>query len=268
MTFDPLAAFRCDGKVAVITGGASGIGRASAEALSAVGAKVVVADVNESGAKEVVDEIAANGGTAIAHAVDITDKAAVTELVQRAVSEFGRLDVMANIAGIASESKVIDLSEEQLDKVLAINLKGTIFGCQAALVPMLEQGSGSIINVASASIDVAAPGYAPYAMTKAAIAQLTKTMAIEYGAEGIRVNTISPGATITPFTSRHSYDEDGTFNQEKYDKFVERMKWISPLRMVGEADDQAMIVLYLASDASKWATGQVWRVNGGQAIVS
>ena len=145
---------------------------------------------------------------------------------------------MANVAGIAHEAPVAEITEEDVDRVVAINLKGTLFGCQAAMRAMKESGGGSIINVASASIDIGAPNYGLYAMTKAAVAQLTMSLTWEAGRHGIRVNTIAPGATVTPFTARHAYEPDGTLNQAAYDEFVQRMRNISPLRQVGEAMDQ------------------------------
>jgi 3-oxoacyl-[acyl-carrier protein] reductase len=268
MSDDALSAFRMDGKVAVVTGGASGIGEAASIVLAGAGASVVVGDLNLVGATDTVKQIEANGGTAVAHEVDVTSRADVDALVQRAVDEWGRLDCMANVAGIAAEGPVADITEDEFDRLIAINLKGTLWGCQAAMRAMKELGNGgSIINTASTSIDVGAPGYGLYAMTKAAVAQLTMSMVWEAGPVGIRVNTIAPGTTITPFTSRHAYNEDGSLNQERYDQFVQRMKNISPIKAVGDAMDQAHLILYLASDAGKFCTGQVWRANGGQAIV-
>lgn len=263
---DVFQMFDLSGRTAVVTGGASGIGEAAAETLAAVGANVVVADLNLEGAEATAKRIAAAGGTAVAQRVDITSKADVDAVVDRAMDEYGRVDVMANVAGIAHEAPVADITEEDVDRLVAINLKGTLFGCQAALRAMREHG-GSIINVASASIDIGAPNYALYAMTKAAVAQLTMSLTWEAGRHGIRVNTIAPGATVTPFTARHAYEPDGTINQGRYDEFVQRMRNISPLKQVGEAMDQALLILYLASDASRFCTGQVWRANGGQAIV-
>lgn len=264
---DVLSAFDLSGRVAVVTGGASGIGEATVHTLAAVGAHVVVGDVDEERAGAVAQAVRELGGTAVAQPADVTRRLEVEALVARAVDEFGRLDVMCNVAGVASDGPVLDITEEEFDRVVAINLKGTLFGCQAALRAMQAQGSGSIVNVASASIDLAAPGYALYAMTKAAVAQLTMNMAYEAGRAGVRVNTIAPGATVTPFTARHAYDEDGNLDRERYDQFVERMTRLSPLRVVGEAMDQAYLILYLASDAARFCTGQVWRANGGQAIV-
>jgi len=270
---DVFRAFDLTGRVAVITGGASGIGEAATETLAAVGARVVVADLNLEGAEATAKRIVTSGGTAIAHEVNISSKAEVDGLFDRALDEFGRVDVAANVAGIAHEAPVAEITEEDVERLLAINFKGTLWGCQAALRAMQVTGDdksepgGSIINVASTSIDVGAPTYGLYAMTKAAVAQLTMSMTWEAGPRGIRVNTIAPGATVTPFTARHAYEPDGTMNQERYDAFVQRMRNISPIKQVGEAMDQAYLILYLASDASRFATGQVWRSNGGQAIV-
>ncbi len=265
---DPLAAFDLTGKVAVVTGGASGIGEATAETLAAQGAAVVVADLNLEGATSVAKRIEAAGGSAAPFEVDITSKAANEALADFALDRFGKVHIWLNIAGVAAEGLVADITEEALDRAIAINLKGTVFGCQAGMRAIRATGEGgSIVNTASASIDIGVPNYAMYAMTKAAVAQLTMSMTWEVGRDGIRVNTIAPGSTITPFTSRHAYNEDGTVNQEKYDEFVKRMKGISPLRQVGEAQDQANLILFLVSDAGKFCTGQVWRANGGQAIV-
>jgi 3-oxoacyl-[acyl-carrier protein] reductase len=264
----PMAAFDMTGKVAVITGGASGIGEAACEIIAVQGGKVVVADLNIEGATSVAKRIEEAGGTAAPFEVNITSKDQNEALADFALATFGGVHVWGNIAGIAAEGKVADITETDLDRAISINLKGTVFGCQAAMRAMRTTGEGgSIINTASASIDIGVPGYAMYAMTKAAVAQLTMSMVWEVGRDKIRVNTIAPGSTITPFTSRHAYEEDGTLNQDKYDEFVKRMKNISPLRRVGEAQDQANLILFLSSDAGAFCTGQVWRSNGGQAIV-
>jgi 3-oxoacyl-[acyl-carrier protein] reductase len=130
----------------------------------------------------------------------------------------------------------------------------------------MPQGSGSIINVSSTAIDAPAARYGLYAMTKAAVAMLTKTLALEAGRFGIRVNALAPGSTITSFTLRHLQGAGGEVDQSKYDAFVDRMKKQSPLGTLGEPEDQAYLILYLASDAARWCTGQVWRANGGQAF--
>ena len=260
------AAFDLSGRVAAVTGAGSGIGRATAETLAAAGARVVCGDVDLAAAEETATRIGKDGGMAVAQHMNVASKADVDAFVDRAVSEYGRLDVMCNVAGVAGDGMLADATEEQLDRVIDINLKGVFFGCQAAVRAMTPNKSGSIVNVSSTAIDQPAARFGMYAMTKAAVAMLTKTLAIEAGRQGIRVNAVAPGATITQMTSRHLYGADGTLNQEQYDQFVDQMRKLSPLRVVGEPQDQAWLILYLASDASKFCTGQIWRANGGQSM--
>jgi 3-oxoacyl-[acyl-carrier protein] reductase len=262
-----LSIFDLSGRTAVVTGGGSGIGRATAEVLGGAGANVVLGDVDESAAAETVRSITDAGGKALSQRSDVSSKADVDALVDRAVSEFGRLDAMCNVAGIAGDGLLMDTTEEDVDKLVGINVKGTLFGCQAAIRAMGDQGSGSIVNVASAAIDIPAPTYGLYAMTKAAVGQLTKTLALEVAKQGIRVNTIAPGFTLSGFTTRHLYDDEGNLDQQQYDKFVAQMRKRSPLGLIGEPIDQAYLILYLVSDASRYCTGQIWRANGGQVIV-
>jgi len=257
--------FRLDGRVAVVTGAASGIGRAIAEVLADAGARVALGDLDAAGAQSAAREIAGRGGTALAQRVDVAVRADHDALATLALCEWGRLDVWANVAGVPSDGPLADLSEAELDRVLAINLKGTIFGSQAAVRAMAARG-GSIINVASGAIDLAVPNYGLYALTKAAIAMMSQTLATEVGRQGIRVNVLAPGATLTNFTQRHLKDADGNVVPERLDAFLAAMRSRSPIGLVGEPIDQAWLALYLASDASRFCTGQIWRANGGQTI--
>jgi 3-oxoacyl-[acyl-carrier protein] reductase len=257
--------FRLDGRGAVVTGAASGIGRSVAEVLAAAGAGVVLGDLDVSGAQAAASAIDAAGGRALAQAVDVSRKEQVEALIDRAVAEFGRLDVVCNVAGVPADGPLAQVSEAEFDRLLAINVKGTLFGCQAGVRAMTPRG-GSIINVSSAAIDLAVPNYGLYALTKAAVAQLTQTLATEVGPAGIRVNALAPGATLTKFTERHLRRPDGTLDPQRLEAFVAAMKARSPLGLVGEPLDQAWLVLFLASDASRYCTGQIWRANGGQAI--
>jgi 3-oxoacyl-[acyl-carrier protein] reductase len=258
--------FDIDGKVAVITGAASGIGEATAKVLAAAGAKVVCVDLDEGGAAKTADAITGAGGEATGARCDVAKRSDVESAVDLAVERFGRLDAMCNVAGIPLDVTIADATEDQLEKIIAINQKGTFYGCQAAVRVMTPQGSGSIINVASSGIDVPAKNYGLYAMTKAAVAMLTKTLAVEVGPVGIRVNAIAPGATITPFTERHLVGPDGKINEEYYDRFVAAMKKQSPLGIVGDPEDQAYLIQYLISDAARFCTGAIWRANGGQTF--
>jgi 3-oxoacyl-[acyl-carrier protein] reductase len=260
---DPREAFDLSERVAVVTGAASGIGEASAQMLAGAGATVVCADVNRAGAQGVADAIRTDGGKASAVACDVTVRDDVEALVLRTVDDHGRVDVMANIAGIMHESLVVDTKEEDLDRVLAVNLKGVFFGCQAAARVMVEQGSGSIINMSSGAIDVPRETIVCYAMAKAAVAQLTKTLAVEVGPLGVRVNAIAPGFILTGMTSRHWRRPDGTIDEAIKEEVITPMRERATLGRVGEPDDIAYAVLYLASDAADFMTGQILRPNGG-----
>ena len=255
--------FGLEGRVAVVTGAASGIGRAVAEVFAGAGAKVVLGDLDADGAEAVASAIRAGGGNAVAQRVDVSQRSEVESLVSRSAREFGGLDVICNIAGIPCDGRLEDLDEKAFDRILGVNLRGTLFGCQAAIPLMAKRGGGSIINVSSGAIDLPVAGYGAYAITKAGVAQLTQTLAQEVGARGIRVNAIAPGATVTAFTQRHLKNPDGSLNQAAYTGFISKMESMSPIGKVGEAADQAYLMLYLASDAGRFCTGQIWRANGG-----
>lgn len=255
--------FRLDERVAVVTGGASGIGRAVAEVFASAGAAVVVGDLDAEGAESTAAGIVERGGRALAQRVDVSQRAEVEALVDRAVADLGGLDVLANIAGIPLDVRLEEIGDEDFGRILGVNLYGTLYGCQAAIPAMAARGGGSIINVSSGAIDAPLPVYGPYAITKAGVAQLTASLATEVGDRGIRVNAIAPGATITAFTQRRLKRADGAIDSEAYDGFVDSMRAMSPLGRVGEAEDQAWLALYLASDASRFCTGQLWRANGG-----
>ena len=245
MTADP---FDLTGRVAIVTGAGSGIGRASAALLASRGATVVGADVTGD------------------PPVDVSRKEDVDALVDRTVADHGRLDVMANVAGVMLDSSVADLTEPDLDRIIGVNLKGVLFGCQAAARVMVEQGSGSIVNMASGAIDTPAPNIAAYAMTKAAVAQLTKSLAVEIGARGVRVNAIAPGYVLTWMTARRFTKPDGTVDEAMKEAVAGHMAQMAPLGRVGDPIDIAYAVLYLASDASSFMTGQILRPNGGIAM--
>lgn len=255
--------FGLPGRVAVVTGAASGIGRATAEVFAEAGASVVLGDLDAEAAEAVAKGIRAAGGQAVAQRVDVSQRAEVGSLVARAVREFGGLDVLTNIAGIPCDGRLEDLDEKAFDRILGVNLKGTLYGCQAAIPEMVRRGGGCILNVSSGAIDLPVAGYGAYAITKAGVAQLTQTLAQEVGSYGIRVNAIAPGATVTAFTQRHLKNADGSLNQTAYSGFIAKMESMSPIGKVGEAIDQAWLLLYLASEAGRFCTGQIWRANGG-----
>ena len=222
-----------NGKVAIVTGSASGIGAATVRLMEEAGAKVVGAD--------------------IATGLDVSDRAAVDALVADTATTHGRLDVVANVAGIYNRGEVLSITDEDLDRILAVNLKGTLYMCQAAARVMVDQGSGSIINVASGAVDSGASGTCAYAMSKAAVVQLTRNLATEVGRKNVRVNVVAPGWIDTPMTAAN----------DDYEAMRDMMKAVQPLRQIGQPEDIANTIVFLASDASSFMTGQILRPNGG-----
>ncbi|MFI1166341.1 SDR family NAD(P)-dependent oxidoreductase [Streptomyces sp. NPDC020801] len=251
----PVKAYDLTGRTAFVTGAAGGIGRASAVLLAEAGATVHCADRDTQGLHETAALIKDHGGTALTHPLDVTDRTRLRE----AVESCARLDVMAAIAGIMHSSPVLDTRDEDLDRVLNVNFKGVLYACQEAARVMLAHGTrGSIVTMASGAVDTGGPGLLCYGAAKAAVIQLTKTLATEMGEHGIRVNAIAPGWIRTPMTDRHD-----TRAQAHTESLMARM---SPLGRVGEPDDVAHAVLHLACDASAFTTGQILRPNGGVAM--
>ena len=258
--------FDLSGKVAVLTGVASGIGQATARILATAGATIVGGDIDDAGAQATADEITSEGGTALTVRCDVTKRADIDALVDRAAADFGRVDIMGNIAGIPHNKMVAECTDEEFERVLAINLKSVFYGCQAAIRHMIPQGSGNIVNISSGAIDTPAPTLACYGMTKAAVAMLTKTLATEVGRNGIRVNAIAPGMILTNF-SRHNFtDEKGEIVAERLEQYHKRASAMAPLGRAGEAEDVARSFLYLVSDAAAFITGQIERPNGGVSM--
>jgi 3-oxoacyl-[acyl-carrier protein] reductase len=258
--------FDLSGQVAVLTGVASGIGKATALMLSSAGATIVGGDIDDAGAEATAKEVEGDGGRAVVQHVDVTKRADIDALVDRAQSEFGRVDIMGNIAGIPHNKMVAEVSDEEFERILSINLKSVFYGCQAAIRHMVPQGSGNIVNISSGAIDTPAPTLACYGMTKAAVAMLTKTLATEVGRHGIRVNAIAPGMILTNF-SRHNFtDADGNVIPEKLEQYHKRAGAMAPLGRAGEAEDVARSFLYLVSEAATFVTGQIERPNGGVSM--
>ncbi|HEX7522529.1 MAG TPA: SDR family oxidoreductase [Acidimicrobiia bacterium] len=261
-----LQAYDLSGRVAVLTGGASGIGRATAQSLASVGATAVLGDIDEKGAQDTADGIIAEGGNALAVRTDVTQRTDVDALVERAVGEYGRVDIMANIAGVPHNKMVTEVTDDEFERILAINLKSVFYGCQAAMRVMVPQGSGNIVNISSGAIDTPAPTLACYGMTKAAVAMLTKTLAVEAGPKGIRVNALAPGIILTGFSRHNFVDDTGEVDEEKFQAYKKRFGAMAPLGRVGTPEDIAGAILYLVSDAASFVTGQIIRPNGGVAM--
>jgi 3-oxoacyl-[acyl-carrier protein] reductase len=243
---------RLDGKVAVVTGGAQGIGRAIALGLGGEGARVVVADLQADKARNVADEIRALGTEGHAVEVNVANESAVKRLASATFDRFGRVDILVNDAGVYLKSPVVDMSEEVWDRTIDVNLGGN-FLCSRAFIPsMRRQRSGRIISIASGIAHYGAKEFAAYAAAKAAIIGFVKALAREVGADGITVNAICPGAANTAMPRTHRTEEE----------LMARLR-ANPLGHVLEPEDFAGPVSFLASDAASYITGQAINVNCG-----
>lgn len=241
-----------EGKVALVTGGGRGIGRATAELLAAEGARVAIADVNLAGAEEVASGIEARGGQALALAADVSQPAQVAPMFDAVLTRFGRLDVLHNNAGIFAKAAVDEIELDAWDRLMGVNLRGAFLVAQRALKIMKAQGGGRIVNMGSLGGQVGGVvAGADYAASKAAIACLTKSMAKWGGPYNILVNTVCPGVIDTAMPAQ--------FPPDRLAAMIES----TPLRRMGTADEVAKVVLFLASDLSSFVTGAHIDVNGG-----
>jgi NAD(P)-dependent dehydrogenase (short-subunit alcohol dehydrogenase family) len=249
-----LPRFDVTGQVALVTGAARGLGRAIALALAEAGADVALGLRNAAADSGVTAEVAARGRRVLPVQLDVTDIGQVRAAVDRVVAEFGRLDILVNNAGIAPENPAEHVREDDFDNTLAVNLKGTFFASQAAGRVMIEQGYGRIVNVGSQAGAVALPGESVYCMTKAAIAHLTRCLAVEWGPHGITVNAVAPTFVRTPGTE--SVLADPRFHAD----VVER---IAALHRIGEPIEVAGVVVFLVSPAASLITGETVLIDGG-----
>ncbi len=253
--------FSLHGRTAVITGAAGGIGRQAAITFTQAGANVVIADVGIAGLEETAEMVAAAGGNATVVPTDVSDRDQVNALCDAAITTHGRLDIWANVAGVIRYMNIVDATPEDVEFITKVNLWGTYWGVAAAGRAMTN--GGSIINVSSAGGDMPAPTLSIYAMTKAAVSHLTRCAAVELGANDIRVNAIAPGFTDTPMVQGRWTNADGSINEAERESYTNTRAAQSPLRTIATAEDQSWAMLYLASDASRFVTGQVIRPNGG-----
>lgn len=245
---------RLQGRVALITGGAQGIGRAIAERFAAEGAKIVIIDVVEDKANATVDALKTGGGDALALICDVTDRAQVEQTVQAALDHFGRIDVLCNNAGITRDARLVKMTEEQFDAVIAVNLKGVFNLTQAVAPHMIAQGFGRVITTSSVVGLYGNFGQTNYVATKSGVIGMTKVWARELGPKGITANAVAPGFIATEMVQ--------SVPQEILDRFVKQ----TPVRRLGEPEDIANAFLFLASDEASFVNGAVLSVDGGLVV--
>ena len=248
--------FSLQDQVALVTGAGNGIGRAIAIAFARAGADVAVAGRNPQTLAEVAAEITAAGRRALAWKADVRNVPEVRAMVRQVVETFGRLDVLVNNAALTHRAPSLEVTEEDWDAVLATNLKGLFFCCQAAAAHMIPRRRGQIINVGSIFGIVGRPERAAYSASKAAASQLTRTLAVEWAPHNIRVNAIAPGATRTP-------TREELFGNAAY---LQRLIAQYPVGRVAEPEEMVGAALFLASEASSFVTGQTIVVDGGHTV--
>ena len=242
------------GKVAIVTGGAQGIGKSIATQLAQAGANVVVADVMEEVAKSTAQEISQKGNESISIKVDVSSLSSVEEMVKKTLDKFGRIDILVNNAGITRDALVIRMKEEDWDLVLDINLKGA-FNCIKTISPiMMKQKSGKIVNIASIVGIIGNAGQANYSASKGGLIALTKTCARELASRRINVNAVAPGFIQTSMTERLPA------------QVKEKLSSQIPFGEIGKPEDVANAVLFLVSEKASYITGEVIRVDGGMAM--
>lgn len=251
---------RVDGKVTVLTGAASGIGRASSKLLAAEGARLVIGDIDAAGGEAVAQEIRDAGGACRFQRTDVRSYDEVAALVASAVEERGRLDVIVNDVGVAIGGAAGEMGEDDWNAVIDVNLSGVWRGMRHAIPAMLASGGGSIVNISSVQSLVGFLGWSGYAASKGGINALTQQAAVEYAPQGIRVNAIIPGTILTGMNEgilREHPDPDGLM-----------ATWTSmhPIGRIGQPEEVATAVVYLASDESSFVTGMLLRVDGGMVV--
>ena len=247
--------FDLSGKTAIVTGGSRGLGKAAAEALAAQGAHVVLTYVKGADeAQKVVETITARGGKAEAAGFDVANMAATEEAIAAAAKRLGRLDILVANAGIAVDNLLLRVREEEIDRVLAVNLKGAIACAKAATKVMMRARTGRVIFLSSVVGEMGNAGQSIYAASKAALLGLTKTLAREYASRNITVNAVAPGFIETDMTAAIA----GEARQKLFEAI--------PLGRIGRADEIAAAIVFLASDEAGYVTGQTLRVNGGMYV--
>ncbi len=251
---------RLSGKAAIVTGAAHGIGLACARRLAADGASVALADIDAEAGEAAAGALRDQGARAIFVATDVAQRPALAALIDRAASEFGRLDIMLNNAGVALSAPIVEMSDELFDKVLSINLRAAFIGTQLAARKMIEaKNGGVIINMSSVNALLAIPGLAAYACTKGALNQLTKVAAVELAPHNIRVVAIGPGTILTELAKKAVLSDEAARK-----KILSR----TPIGRAGEPEEVASVASFLASDDASYITGQTIYPDGGRLALN
>lgn len=243
-------------RIAIVTGGGSGIGNETCRLFAREGATVIVADKNLASAENVAREITKEGGTATAMAVDVASEDQVKAIIDKIESNFGRLDILVNNAGYGFAGTVVTTSEEDWDALMAVNVKGVFFGCKHAIPLMEKNGGGAIVSTASAAANIGIHDRAAYVASKGAVASLTRAMAIDHVDAGVRVNAVAPGTISSPYFERILSGPDAA---ELRRGLEERQA----MNRLGRPSEIAHAILWLASDDSSFCTGTVLVVDGG-----
>lgn len=247
-----------DGRVALVTGATSGIGRAAALRFARAGARLALVGRDEAALARISEEVTAAGGEALEIRADVTSEEDARRSVSEALKKFGRLDVLVNAAGILSNGTVETTSLRAWDEMMNVNLR-SVFHLMQLAAPHLAETRGNVVNVSSVTGLRAFPGVLAYCVSKAGVDQLTRCAALELGARGVRVNAVNPGVVRTEVHRR------GGMNEDAYAAFLEHSKTTHPLGRVGEADEVAELILFLASDRAAWITGATYSIDGGRA---
>ncbi len=247
------------GKVVLVTGATSGIGRAVALRFAQSGARVVAAGRNAEALREVGDAIKRAGGEPLTITADVTKEEDVRQLLQRAVGESGRLDVLVNAAGHISNGSIESTSLAAWDKMLDVNLRA-VFHLMQLATPHLIETQGNIVNISSVTGLRSFPGVLAYCVSKAGVDQLTRCAALELASKNVRVNAVNPGVVVTEIHKR------GGMGEEDYERFLERSKTTHPIGRVGQPSEVAELVFYLASEKASWITGATYSIDGGRAL--
>lgn len=252
-----------DGKVAIVTGAGSGIGRGSAIALAGAGASVVANDLNIETAGETVDQIVAAGGVATADGGDVSRLADVKAMIQRAVDGYGGLDVLHANAGVERYVDLEEMTEEDMDLLLDVDLKGVLLCAQYSIAPMRARGGGSMIFTSSVQASHSLPGCVVYAAAKAGVVAAARSLTLEVGRDNIRVNAISPGTIDTPMLTRDLED----MNVDEAENFMDRVDAANTLGRVGTVEEVGALIVFLASDASSYISSTNIVIDAGFTAV-